>query len=43
MCLNSHILKIKKMLKEKKVKIVVLLFANAPTITSKMIDKGIKF
>ena len=34
--------KIKKMLKNKKIKIVVLLFANAPTITGKMIDKGIE-
>ena len=34
--------KIKKMLKKKKIKIVVLLFANAPTITAKMIDKGIE-
>ena len=33
--------KIKKMLKKEKVKIVVLLFANAPTITTKMIDRGI--
>ena len=32
---------IKKLLKPKKVKIIVLLFANAPTITHKMIDKGI--
>ena len=34
--------KIKKMLKKEKVKIVVLLFANAPTITTKMIDRGIE-
>ena len=34
--------KIKNMFKKKKIKIVVLLFANAPTITAKMIDKGIE-
>ena len=32
---------IKKKLKKEKIDIVVLLFANAPTITYKMIDKGI--
>ena len=34
--------KIKKILKDKKIDILVLLFANAPTITSEMIDRGIK-
>ncbi len=34
----------KKLIKEnKKIKLVVLLFANAPTINAKIIDKGIKF
>ncbi len=33
---------IKKRHKKKKIEMVVLLFANAPTITTKMIDKGVK-
>ena len=33
--------KIKEKLKDKKIDILVLLFANAPTITSVMIDKGV--
>ncbi len=34
--------KIKEILSEEKIEFVVLLFANAPTINSKIIDKGIK-
>ena len=36
-------LEVKKILSDKKINFIVLLFANAPSITTSMIDRGIKF
>ena len=36
-------LEAKKILSDKKINFIVLLFANAPSITTSMIDRGIKF